>query len=90
MGCLDKNNETVTYSCQLFFQAHPGMPQNCHYTEGDWVLLNHYPPVSIGTGKVWWSLLSGNLVFVAGYITLAVEHKAEKKQGTKHMISTWV
>ena len=54
------------------FQAQPEIPQNCHYAEGDQVLPHLYLLASIGTNKVWQSLFSGTLVFVAGHINLAV------------------
>ena len=38
------------------------------HAEGDWVLLDPYLQASIGTNKVWQSLLLGTPVFMAGHI----------------------
>ena len=53
------------------------MPQNCHNAKGDWVCPDPYLLASVSTDKVWQSLLSGTLVFVAGHINLMVTQAKE-------------
>ena len=48
---LDVNDLNVTHSCQLFSQAHPGMPQNCHGS-GGLGTPNPYLLTSVGTKEV--------------------------------------
>ena len=57
------------------------MNQNCHSAEEDWILSIPYLLASVGTNKVWQSLLLGIPVFVAGHINLGVTQakKVDKK-----------